>query len=66
MSTFKNRNFITVVDTKNDIMTNILCQCREEQENKQHCEGRLQLLLLPPMPVNAAIVINQNIHSILH
>ncbi len=38
----------------------------EEQENKQHCEGRLQLLLLPPTSFNAVIVINQNILIIFH
>jgi hypothetical protein len=32
----------------------------EEKENKQHCEGRLQLPLFPPAPLNSAIAINQN------
>jgi hypothetical protein len=57
----KNGNLVTEVDANIDIVTNI--RCREEQENKQHCEGRLQLLLLPPMPLDAAIKIDQNIHK---
>ena len=36
----------------------------EEKKNKQHYKGRLQLLFLPPTPLNAAIAINQNFWSI--
>ena len=32
----------------------------EEKENKQHCEGMLQLPLLSPTSLNAAIKFNQN------
>ena len=38
----------------------------DEKENQHYCEGRLQLLLIPPAPLNAAIMINQNIHSIFY
>ncbi len=59
-SSFQNGNSVAVVDTIINIVTNI--QCCREQENKQHYECRLQLLLLPPTPLNDGIVIGQSIH----
>lgn len=56
---FQNGNSVAVVDTIIIIVTNI--QCCREQENKQHYECRLQLLLLSPTPLNDGIVIGQNI-----
>jgi hypothetical protein len=46
---------VDVVDTI-DIVKNHLMS--EEKENKQDCEGRLQLPLLPPMPLNWHSVAN--------
>jgi hypothetical protein len=50
-----------VVDTIDNDKKHLML---EEKENKQHCEGRLQLIFLPPTPLDTAIVINQNIRSI--
>ena len=60
-SSFQNGKLVVVMDTNNIVKNRLMT---DGKENKQHYEGRLQLLLLPPMSLNAAILIDQKICSI--